>query len=644
MRKPNFKFIILATALTLLCGACSTNDNEPPFGPTPDGQQPGGQPGIQGVDDTDAPDFDSAIYDYQGQKATDAASDIVGTDEDFFHEANDFSTVVNVVYSGENATVSTGSEKILSHVDGGHVVIDLLTNSVKNVNIVLSGSTSDGSLKIYGEKKFLLTLDGVDITSQRGPAINSQCKKRMFVDIKEGTVNSLKDNVKYKDDTYYIEDKTADDEDRKGCFFSEGNMIFSGYGVLKVAGMKKHGIATDGYFWMRPGVTIAVTEAAKNAVHVKGDADDGIGVTINGGLLYANVASEAGKCIKTDMMVNINGGELQLNTSGKSIYDEDEADTSSPSCIKSDGDINISGGTLTLKSSGEGGKGLSADAAINISGGKTTITTTGGRYVYSEANDLTSSPKGIKADGDINITGGEINISVTGKNDGAEGLESKANMTISGGDIYIYAYDDAINAALSIVINGGNVFAHSVSNDGIDSNGTLTVNGGFVVASGTNTPEGSFDADFSKNFIVNGGTLIGIGGTTTAPSTASQQNSLLYAGLTASKGENIEILNSSGKEVLSYKLHRTLTGLTLFVSSPDLAKGSYTIQGNGSLIGEFDVSGTVTTVGEVGNAGNEQPGQPGEQPGGAPGEQPGGTPGGTPGQQPGGQPGEPPGM
>ncbi|MCF0159441.1 MAG: carbohydrate-binding domain-containing protein, partial [Bacteroidaceae bacterium] len=518
--------------LTGVLMGCTTDNNNFPtpnqwLGDGPE-DMPGNHPmgGMEGrvEDDTVMPDIDATIYTYNGQKATDAASDVVGNDKDFYHEKNNFSTQVVVEYNGNNATATTSSPDIICLIEDAHVVVDMLTHSVQNVNIILRGQTENGSLKIYGEKKFMLTLEGVDITSQNGPAINSQCKKRMFVHLVEGTVNSLKDNASYADDFYYMDSVSAKDEDRKGCFFSEGNLIFSGTGVLKVAGLKKHGIATDGYFWMRPGVTIAVTEAQKNAIHVKGDMEDGIGVTINGGLLYTNVKSEAGKGIKCDQMVDINGGELQLNTTGISVYDEEEEDTSSPSCIKADGNVSIRNGKLTLKSTGTGGKGISTDANLYISGGETTITTTGGKYTYS--TELTSSPKGIKADGDILISGGKVNICVTGKSDGSEGLESKANLTISDGDICIYAYDDAINAAESITINGGMVYAHSVNNDGIDSNGTLTINGGTVIASGTNVPDGSFDSDDSKNFVVNGGTLIGIGGACTTPSNESKQNSL----------------------------------------------------------------------------------------------------------------------
>lgn len=89
---------------------------------------------------------------------------------------------------------------------------------------------------------------------------------------------------------------------------------------------------------------------------------------------------------------------------------------------------------------------MNVDGTLQMDGGTMTVTTTGGKYIYDEALDLTSSPKGVKADGDIIINGGELNISVTGVSDGSEGLESKSTITINDGKIYIYAYDDAMNA------------------------------------------------------------------------------------------------------------------------------------------------------------------------------------------------------
>ncbi|MCD7710645.1 MAG: carbohydrate-binding domain-containing protein, partial [Porphyromonadaceae bacterium] len=508
-------------------------------------------------------------------------------DEDLYWEANSFTTSVTVTYDDTTATVESDNSKVLSYIEGSHVTIDMQTNSVKNVELIVQGKSDDGSLKIYGEKKFKLTLAGVELTSSCGPAINDQCHKRAFVHLAEGTTNYLTDASTYSDDFYYLDGATSADEDRKGCFFSEGNLIFSGTGVLVLKGRYKHALVTDGYFYMRPGVTLVVEDAAKNAIHVKGDEDDGIGVQINGGLIYANVSSTAGKCIKTDLDIVVNGGKLLLNTSGGSEYDADEQDTSSASCLKSDGNIFVTGGELTLKSTGTGGKGISSDGSLQIDDGTITITTSGGKYTYSSS--LTSSPKGVKADGNVTINGGQLNISVTGKSDGSEGLESKADMVINGGEIYVYAYDDAINASNSITITGGKVYAYAVNNDGIDSNGTLSITGGLVIASGCSAPEAGFDCDFSTNFTVSGGIIIGTGGDTTSPSSSSTQRSVVYKGLSATKGVMLCIQDSDGTPILTYELPRTMSSMTLLFSSPEITSGStYTVSKGGTLSDETD--------------------------------------------------------
>ncbi|MDE6379659.1 MAG: carbohydrate-binding domain-containing protein [Muribaculaceae bacterium] len=610
------KFIMTMVSVLALA-SCSNNEPNYPAGPPEWGDGPG-MPGGPGENDGDVPDFDTQILPYQGQTATDADKDIVGTDEDIFWEANKFKNKVTVTYSGESASVETDCVDIITNVNGSHVVIDMLTNSVSGVEINVSGKSDNGSLKIYGEKKILLNLNGIELTSQKGPAINNQCKKRLFVNLGAGTINKLTDASSYSDDHYYLDGNTSDSEDRKGCFFSEGNLIFSGTGSLIVAGKQKHGIASDGYMYVRPGVTIAVTEAVKNAIHIKGDKSDDIGVIIAGGLIYTLSESEAGKGIKTDYHVDIRGGQLDLNTKGDAIYDADENDTSSAAGIKTDGNVIISGGVISIKSCGTGGKGINADGNLSVTGGETTVVTTGGKYVYNTAHDLDSSPKGIKADGNITIDDGNINIMVSGASDGSEGLESKSDLTINGGRLYVYAYDDAINAAKSITVNGGRIYAYAVNNDGIDSNGTMTFNGGLTISNGARAPEEAFDCDRSNDFKVNGGTLIGISGAAISPSNSSAQNCVIYNGLQFSKGQAIAILSDDGKSLMAYEIPRTLNG-SLFFSSSELKEGaSYQISSNGKIsnaaeiwngwhnggtwsdgskIGTFSINGTVTTIG-----------------------------------------------
>ena len=621
--------VLITTVLTFALGtgfsSCS-EDNDFDIS----GNLPGSS---SSSDDGDTPDFDPTISDWDGQKAEDAAMDIVGSDEDIYWEANGFGgsegVTVTVVYSENTASVTTSDTSVKYDIDGAYVTIDMLTNSVKNVEIVVSGKSDDGQLKIYGEKKFKLTLSGVELTSSKGPAINDQCKKRAFVHLTEGTTNRLADAASYSEEPCYLNGGTSESEDRKGCFFSEGNLIFSGTGVLVAEGNYKHGIVTDGYFYMRPGVTIVVTGAAKNAIHVKGDEDDGIGVYIAGGLIYANVSSTAGKGIKTDLDAEIAGGQLLLNTSGNATYDEDEKDTSSSAGIKADGNVIISGGTHILKSTGTGGKGINADGEIRISGGETTVTTTGGKYTYTSS--LTSSPKGVKAEGDIDISGGKLNISVTGVSDSSEGLETKAALNVSDGEIYVYAYDDAINAASSINISGGKVFAYASNNDGIDSNGSLVISGGLVIGVGASTAESGFDCDNSNNFKINGGTVIGMGGSMQSnPSSSSTQRSVVYNGVSATKGSKICVLDSSDTPILTFEFPRTMSGAAFFFSTPDIASGAfYTVSLDGSLadytdswngwygggtwsggsqVGTFTSSSVVTTVGSSGMGGGGMPG------------------------------------
>ena len=570
---------------------------------------------------------------WTGTMASDRGRDVVGSDSDIYHELNNFSHVVVVRYNGTSATVDSSNSDVISHIDGAHVTIDLSTNALSGVEIIAVGRTSDGSLKIYGEKKLKLSLYGVDITSKRGPAINSQCKKRIFVNLADGTTNRLTDCISYSDDAYTMPGVVG--EDRKGALFTEGHIIVSGYGALVVAGKQKHAIVTDGYYYQRPGSTVVVTEAAKNGIHVKGDSDDNRGVHIAGGAVVASVASQAGKGIKSDLDVVVEGGTIEIKTSGNAYYDTSDQDTSSAAAIKSDTNIEINGGALNLSSSGTGGKGISADGALEFNGGTTNITTSGRRYEYSR--DLTSSPKGIKVDGNIVVNSGYININVTGQSEGAEGMESKSTITFNGGETIVAAYDDGINASSAITINDGRIYTVGSNNDGMDSNGTITMNGGLVIGVGSNAPETGIDTDRSDQWKINGGTMIGFGGSMMAsPSTASPQCMLVYNGLSATAGKKISILDSSSKPIVTFEYPLTKSGATLLVSTPAIVKNStFTVvtdgtlsnykdswQGwfdggswsGGSTLNSFTPTSTITTIGTGGGGGGNWPGGGGNRP------------------------------
>ena len=594
-----------------------------------------------GNTEVDNPGINNDITPWTGAWASDAGMDSVGSDADFYYEANSFTNLVVVTFNSTTATVESSNSNIKTNISGAYVTIDMLSNSVSGVEIIALGKSSDGGLKIYGDKKFKLTLSGLDITSKKGPAINSQCKKRMFLHLTNGTTNRIADIATYSDDAYTL--PGSYDEDRKGAFFSEGHIIVSGHGALVAEGNYKHAIVTDGYYYQRPGTTIAVTAAAKNALHVKGDDEDMIGAWFKGGMFYARVASTAGKGVKCDYDIVIDGGKFDVETSGNAEYDSTEADTSSAAALKSDTHIEINGGDFVFKSTGSGGKCINCDGSLTINDGNLNLTTTGKRYEYNK--NTTSSPKAIKVDGAIIINGGVTDINVTGASEGSEGMESKSSITFNGGEMMVKSYDDGINAKSDITINGGKIYTYGTNNDGMDSNGTLNMKGGLVIGVGSNAPESGVDVDVSSNWKISGGTMIGFGGSMMAsPSTASSQCMLVYNGLSATAGQVFTLLDSSDNVIVSFEYPLTKSGATMLLSCPEIVKNStykvwqggtisnpadkwlyWSIDGTmtgGSELNSFTPTSTITTIGTSsgggpgGGGGGGWPGGGGGWPGG----------------------------
>ena len=248
---------------------------------------------------------------------------------------------------------------------------------------------------------------------------------------------------------------------------------------------------------------------------------------------------------------------------------------------------------------------------------------------------MDSSAKGIKADGNLTIESGTIQVRTIG-GEGSEGIESKSRIVIDGGNVCVSAYDDCLNATNDITINGGSIYCYSSGNDGIDSNGTLTITGGTIVASGTMTPEEGIDCD-QNTFKITGGTILGIGGSTSTPtSNVCTQRSVIYSG-SGTSGSLLSILSTDGTHLMSYTIPRSYNQMTILYSSPSLSSdGNYAIYSGGSIsdgtsfyglttggtftdgtsVASFTTSNMVTTVGSSTNGGGNPGGNPGGGPGG----------------------------
>lgn len=558
---------------------------------------------------------------------------------------------------GENNSVNVVnpySDDVSITTGNGSVVVKSTTTSTE-YNYVLSGQTTDGSIKIYSDYKFGLVMNGVSIISSDGPAMNIQSSKKVSVTLVDQTNNRLVDGTTYTE---------SSSEDMKAALFSEGQLIFGGGGILQVIGRNKHAICSDDYVRIDNGY-ITISSAVKDGIHTNDyfemnggtvsitSSNDGIEceegyIVINGGYLTINssdgdglktsykgtdtsispyigiaggdikvtVDGDAAKGIKSKGNVAISGGTIDITTTGNAYYDTDDADTTSSAGIKADGNMTTSGDCeITVYSSGSGGKGINIDGTLTFDGGAVSVTTTGDQYVYNSNYD--TAAKAIKSDGNLTVNSGSITIK-TSKTE-AEGLESKATLTITGGVVEIEAYDDAINASNHIEISGGIVYCLSETNDAIDSNGTLTISGGTVIAVGSSSPEGGIDCD-NSTFRMTGGTVVSVGGSTSSPtSNVSTQRSLVYG---ANSYEIIHIESSSGDGILTFRLPKTFSQTVILFSSPSLvANTTYTIYTGGSIsggtsmyglytgatytkgtsVGTFTPSSMLTTVGTSGN-------------------------------------------
>ncbi len=557
------------TVVAVMAVACSTDNGDDPWS---DADFPGGNGGAGGNADAQIGSLTSFEIAVDSTALSGETETIPADDEDYI-ENNSFETVIKVKYAGSSVTVEGEADGVEITASDAHVTVN---STLKGVQYVLSGTTSNGSFKLYSEKKYSIVLSGTDITNPTGAAINSQSGKRGYVVVADGKFNRLADGSSYT---------TVEGEDMKGVLFSEGELLFSGSGRLRVYGSGKHGIVSDDYILFRPGANVYVK--TENGSGIK--SNDGI--FIRGGVINAETSATAAKALTTDGEVVIDGGRTTLLTSGGGEWDDDDQDVKGCAGLKADLNLTVNGGELLAKSTGAGGKGISADGEIIINGGTVKAITTGQAYVQGSYD---TKAKGIKADGNLTVNGGSVVIRATG-GEGSEGLESKSVLTINDGTVEIYAYDDAINSAGDLIFNGGKVFAYSSGNDAIDSNSTLTMAGGVVIACGTTSPEAGFDCD-NSTFAITGGTLIGLGGDTSVPTTsATTQPAIIVGGSSLKAGTYLTLADNSGNNLYAFSVPRAYSQYTLLTSAPGLKSGGkFTLSTGATVSGGSSFDGFVT--------------------------------------------------
>lgn len=395
------------------------------------------------------------------------------------------------------------------------------------IRFTVSGSL-DRTLEIAAAGTSAVELAGVAITAANGPALCVSGGGRTFIVTASGSENNLSDA------------RSADQDGKKGSVYAAGALVLTGTGTLTVNGAYKSTIYGGDYIRVTGG-TVVVNAAGKNAIlAVNGFIfDDGMlrisatgtargaetkGIKVEG----SESAFGAGKG-----WIALNGGTLDIESVGKAVtasWDIDEDASTASTADDPDPSVTVNGGLITIKTTGT---------------------------PYETAKDSLSP----------------------------EGIEGKSRVTVNGGQLTLLCTDDCLNAGNDITINGGYVYAASSQNDAIDSNGTIHITGGVIVAAAPTRPECAFDCD-SNTFSITGGIIAGFGSSNYSRPTESActQNVLVFADIGAAAGTTIALSDEKGKSVYAVTIPCDFE--IMIVSSPAIRTGTYELKTSVSAEGD----------------------------------------------------------
>ena len=383
-----------------------------------------------------------------------------------YQEAPQPGDAVTITYNGNIATIVNpyANEGVSVSNSGANVTV----NSTKaGVSYVVAGNSSNGSLTLYSNSAYSLTLNSLTLTSGSTAAINLATENNVNLTL-EGT-SSIIDNA---------------NSSLKAAFQAAGNLTVVGSGTLEVTGNAKHGINVDGTLTVNDGV-IQINDSDSDGIHVNNNliwndgtlhilsaGSDGFDVsgdiTIQNGDLTINTNAESARSIKVSGIFSMADGSLTVNTTGNDGKG-----------IKCDSTLVLGGGTVEVNVSGQGSNGISSDQHISVEGSDVTI--------VSSSYD----GKCFKSDGTFSMSDGSINLSHSG--DISKGIKTVGDITISGGTIVINssgstvvtdydpAYCTAIKSDANVIISGGDITINLPTTNhggkGISCAGNMTISG-----------------------------------------------------------------------------------------------------------------------------------------------------------------------
>lgn len=450
---------------------------------------------------------------------------------------------------------------------------------------LLRGEVSDTQVRVAvgDQQKVQLVLDDAVLSASDRPALFVEEADKVFVTLAEGSHNSVSGGQ-------------ADGVDGalNGAIYSKADLTFNGNGALAVEGQGEncHAIASKDDLVITGGSYDL--KAPGNGLHGK-------------------------DCVK------VCDGVFSIEVEGDGVKSSNDEDAAR-------GFISIDGGAFTVKA---GDDGFDAQHYFRVTDGVIGLDAADDGFHCESDGAVQGGSITLKAGDDafhseyvLTIEGGSVTVE-----DCAEGYEAQ-EVYVNGGTSVITAQDDAVNASAAddgssdeaakahggpsqgaapgaqegciLQVNGGELTVYA-GGDGLDSNGSLEVNGGIVLVSGPATgADGALD--YETEATVNGGTVLAVGPAAMACGfTGGTQGSALVD-IQGEAGVPVALASADG--TLLAEFTPTNAYQTAVVSSPSLAVGDTCTVFSGSSTVEATIAEASAGNGRGGFGGSGRGGRP----------------------------------
>ena len=522
----------------------------------------------------------------------------------------------SVKISGSTVTITEEATYVISGtLTDGMIIVN--AEDTAKLQIVLNGVdiTSKTSAALY-----ILEADKVFVTLADGKT-NTLANGGSFTAIDENNIDAA---VFSKQDlTFNGSGSLTVTSPAAHGIVCKDDLVFTG-GTYTV-NSASHGLDANDSVRVSNSTKLTI-DAGKDGIHCENTDDASLGfIYISDGTM--NIEAE-GDGIAAGAYVQIENGTFDLLIGGGSENGSNASSGNYGGFMGGGGHGGMRPGgsqssTTTTDESSTSMKGIKAANSLLISGGNfkidsaddsvhsdVSVTINGGTFEIASGDDA------IHAEESLTITVGTFNIT-----ESYEGLEA-LNIDVKGGEFKIVSSDDGLNAAGgtdssgttggrdgmfggghgggpsgmgggmssgngSIVISGGNLYVKA-SGDGIDANGTLTISGGYTVVTGP-TQGDTATLDYDKSATITGGTFIGTGAQGMAQTFSDSEQGVVAISVgNQSAGTKILLKDNNGKTIIEHTPE--LNFAIVILSSPDIKKGETYAVTVGSESGEFEAS------------------------------------------------------